>query len=156
MKEFETVKDYYSKIKEIVNQMKVYRENILDKKIVEKIIISVPRKYDPIVTTIEQKKDLSTLSVTELMGSLEAYEQRLNRHDEDSTKNAFQSKLKLQSQTKEKRNNEETSRNKENSKNFSRNYQNEYPPCSIYKRTNHAEKDCRYRGKPQCCHYKKS
>nr|KYP43166.1 Retrovirus-related Pol polyprotein from transposon TNT 1-94 [Cajanus cajan] len=97
MKEFETVKDYYSKIKEIVNQMGAYRENILDKKIVEKILISVPRKYDPIVTTIEQTKDLSTLSVTELMRSLEAYEQR----------------------------------------------------------TNHAEKDCRYRRKPQCPHCKK-
>nr|KYP45272.1 hypothetical protein KK1_033146 [Cajanus cajan] len=74
MKESETVKDYYSKIKEIVNQMRAYGENILDKKIVEKILISVPRKYDPIVTTIEQTKDLSTLSVTKLMGSLEAYE----------------------------------------------------------------------------------
>nr|KYP71431.1 Retrovirus-related Pol polyprotein from transposon TNT 1-94 [Cajanus cajan] len=132
MKESETVKDYYSKIKEIVNQMKAYGENILDKKIVEKILISVPPKYDPIMTTIEQTKDLSTLSVTELIGSLEAYEQRLNRHDEDSTENAFQSKLKLRSQNKDKRNNGETYRNKENSRNFSRNYQNEYPPCGIY------------------------
>nr|KYP52821.1 Copia protein [Cajanus cajan] len=146
MKKSETVKDYYSKIKEIVNQMRAYSKNILDKKIVEKILISVSRKYDPIVTTIEQTKDLSTLSVTKLMGSLEAYEQRLNRHDENSTENAFQSKLKLQSQNKDKRNNGETSRNKENSRNFSRNYQNEYPPCGICKRTNHAEKDCRYRG----------
>nr|KYP34452.1 hypothetical protein KK1_044596 [Cajanus cajan] len=128
MKESETVEDYYSKIKEIVNQMRAYGKNILDKKIVEKILISVPHKYDPIVTTIEQTKDLSTLSITELMGSLEAYEQRLNRHDEDSTE----------------RNNGETSRHKENSRNFSKNYQNEYPPCGICKRTNHAEKDCRY------------
>nr|KYP76789.1 Retrovirus-related Pol polyprotein from transposon TNT 1-94 [Cajanus cajan] len=97
MKESETIKDYYSKIKEIVNQMRAYRENILNKKIVEKILISVPRKYDPIVTTIEQTKNLSTLSVIELIGSLEAYEQR----------------------------------------------------------TNHAEKDRRYRGKPQCRHCNK-
>nr|KYP51763.1 hypothetical protein KK1_026424 [Cajanus cajan] len=84
------------------------------------------------------------------MGSLEAYEQRLNRHDEDSTENVFQSKLKLRSQNKDRRNNGETSRNKENSRNFSRNYQNEYPLCGICKRTNHVEKNCRYRGKPQC------
>nr|KYP49570.1 hypothetical protein KK1_028654 [Cajanus cajan] len=83
MKESETVKDYYSKIKEIVNQMRMYGKNILDKKIVEKILISVPHKYDSIVTTIKQTKDLSTLLVTELMGSLEVYEQRLNRYDED-------------------------------------------------------------------------
>ncbi|XP_019465377.1 PREDICTED: coiled-coil domain-containing protein 186-like [Lupinus angustifolius] len=97
MKESETIKDYYSKIKEIVNQMKAYGENILDKRIVEKILISIPQKYDSIVTTIEQTKDLSTLSVTELMGSLEAYEQRLSRHDEGSLENAFQSKLRLRS-----------------------------------------------------------
>jgi len=53
------------------------------------------------VTAVEQTKDLSTLSVTELMGSLEAYEQRLKRHDEDSVKNTFQSKLKLGYQNKE-------------------------------------------------------
>jgi len=36
MKEFETVKDFYSRIKEIVSQMRACRKNILDKKIVEK------------------------------------------------------------------------------------------------------------------------
>uniref|UniRef100_A0A151UE83 Uncharacterized protein n=1 Tax=Cajanus cajan TaxID=3821 RepID=A0A151UE83_CAJCA len=56
--------------------------------------------------------------------------------------------LNMKEQNKENRNNGETSRNKENSRNFSRNYQNEYPPCGICKRKNHAEKDCRYRGKP--------
>ena len=93
MKESETIKDYYSRIKEIVSQMRAYGENILDKKIVEKILISIPQKYDAIATAIEQTKDLATLSVTQLMGSLEAYEQRLKRHEEDSGENAFQSKL---------------------------------------------------------------
>ncbi|BAT83763.1 hypothetical protein VIGAN_04098100, partial [Vigna angularis var. angularis] len=48
MKESETIKDYYSRIKEIVSQMRAYGENILDKKIVEKILISIPQKYDAI------------------------------------------------------------------------------------------------------------
>ncbi|RDX62212.1 hypothetical protein CR513_59476, partial [Mucuna pruriens] len=76
MKEYHTIEEYYSKIKEIVSQMKTYRENILYKKIVEKILISIPHKYVAIVTTIEQIKDLSTLSVIELMNSLEAYEEK--------------------------------------------------------------------------------
>lgn len=93
-----------------------------------KIIISIPLKYDAIVTTIEQTKDLSTLSVTELVGSLEAYEQRLSRHDEDTVENVFQSKLKIQSQNKgygRKKVDGEKSRNKENSRSFSRNDQDE-------------------------------
>ena len=58
MKESETIKDYYSRIKEIVCQMRAYGETILDKKIVEKILISIPQKYDAIATAIEQTKDL--------------------------------------------------------------------------------------------------
>jgi len=73
--------------------MRTYGDNILDKRIVAKILISIPRKYDAVVTTIEQTKDLSTLSMTELIGSLEAYEQRLSRHDDDTNENGFQSKL---------------------------------------------------------------
>ena len=101
MKESETVKDYYSKVKEIVNQMRAFGEDILDKKIVEKILITMPQKFDPIVTTIEETKDRSTLSETKLVGSLEAYEQRLYRHKEDTLENAFQSKFKFQPQNKE-------------------------------------------------------
>ena len=73
----------------------------MTKKLLKKILISIPHRYDAIVTVIGQTKDLSTLSVTKLMGSLETYEQRLKRHDEDSIENAFQSKLKLWSQNKE-------------------------------------------------------
>ncbi|RDX70437.1 hypothetical protein CR513_50332, partial [Mucuna pruriens] len=51
---------------------------IFDKKIIEKILIFVAHKYNTMVTTIEQTKDLSTLLMTELMGSLEAYKQGMN------------------------------------------------------------------------------
>ena len=98
--------------------MRAYGETILDKKIVEKILISIPQKYDAIATAIEQTKDLAILLVTQLMGSLEAYEQILERHEEDLVENAFQSKLKLRSQNKEYEGNKsrgEISRNKENS-----------------------------------------
>ncbi|CAL2225680.1 unnamed protein product [Prunus armeniaca] len=47
-------------------------------------------------------KDLTSLSVTEVMGSLEAYEKRMSRRNEKSVESAFQSKLNLRSQkTKE-------------------------------------------------------
>jgi len=138
MKESETIKDYYSRIKEIVSQMRAYGETILDKKIIEKILISIPQKYDAIATAIEQTKDSATLSVTQLMGSLEAYERRLKRHEEDSVENAIQSKLKLRSQNKEYEGNKskgEISRNKENSRSFPMSRQGKYPSCGICKKT---------------------
>ena len=158
MKESETVKDYYSKVKEIVNQMRAFGEDILDKKIVEKILITMPQKFDPIVTTIEETKDLSTLSETELVGSLEAYEQRLYRHKEDTLENVFQSKFKFQPQNKEnggKKNYGETSRRREGSRNFLKNKTDKNPPCNICKRQGHAEKNCWFRNMPQCNHCKK-
>ncbi|XP_014524278.1 uncharacterized protein LOC106780494 [Vigna radiata var. radiata] len=150
MKESETIKDYYYRIKEIVSQMRAYGENILDKKNFEKILISIPQKYDAIATAIEQTKYLATLSVTQLMGSLEAYEQRLKRHEEDSVENVFQSKLKLLSQKECEGNKSrgEISRNKENSRSFSIIHQAKYPPCGICKKASHLEKDCWHHGKP--------
>ena len=55
------------------------------------------------------------------MDSLEAGEQRLKRHDEDSIENAFQSKLKLASQNKANGGKKygEVSINKQNSRKIS-------------------------------------
>ncbi|KAK4387628.1 Retrovirus-related Pol polyprotein from transposon TNT 1-94 [Sesamum angolense] len=76
MKDSETIDEYYTKVRELVNQLKAYGEDIPEKRVVEKLLISVTEKYDPIVTTIEETKDITTLTVTELVGSLEAYEKR--------------------------------------------------------------------------------
>ncbi|XP_024164842.1 uncharacterized protein LOC112171945 [Rosa chinensis] len=89
MKDYEIVKDYYSRLKEIVNQIRAYGENISETRVVEKILISLIEKYDPIVTVIENSKDITTLSVTELIGSLEAYEKRLSSRNETPVESAF-------------------------------------------------------------------
>ena len=90
MKENETLNEFSSRFMELVNQMKSYGEEISDKRIVEKLLISLPNKFDPIVAVIEETKDLSLLSVQELFGSLKTYEQRLLRHYEKSVESAFQ------------------------------------------------------------------
>ncbi|KAL0349435.1 UNVERIFIED_CONTAM: hypothetical protein Sangu_1171300 [Sesamum angustifolium] len=74
MNDAETIDEYYTKVRELVNQLKAYGEDIPEKRVVEKLLISVIEKYDPIVTTIEETKDITTLTVTEVVGSLEAYE----------------------------------------------------------------------------------
>ncbi|KAK4837649.1 hypothetical protein QYF36_007280 [Acer negundo] len=84
MKDFETAENYYARIKDIINQMKAYGETISNKKSGEKILVSVTGIYDPIITAIEESKDITKLSVIELMGSLEAYENRLSQRNEDS------------------------------------------------------------------------
>jgi gag-polypeptide of LTR copia-type len=70
MKEKETLKEYFSKVIELVNQIRSLRENLNDKSVCEKILISLSLKYNNIVIIIEEIKDLATLSVLDLMGPL--------------------------------------------------------------------------------------
>ncbi|XP_050136616.1 uncharacterized protein LOC126612250 [Malus sylvestris] len=90
MKDDELLDDYLSRLFEIINQMKSYGEILSDERIVQKYLISLPRNYDNIVSIIEETKDLSTLSVKELIGSLKGFAQRLSRHDNNDVEHAFQ------------------------------------------------------------------
>ena len=95
MKEKETLKEYFSKVIELVNQIKSLGENLDDKSVCEKILISLSPKYNNIAAIIEETKDLSTLSVHDLMGSLEMHEQIMSRSGEQSFESAFQTKVNV-------------------------------------------------------------
>nr|KYP35737.1 Retrovirus-related Pol polyprotein from transposon TNT 1-94 [Cajanus cajan] len=77
MKESETIEEYYGRIKEIVNKMKLYGKEIKEKRVVEKILITLTEKYDSIVASIETSSDPSSLLVNKLIGLLGAHEERL-------------------------------------------------------------------------------
>nr|CAN60813.1 hypothetical protein VITISV_038722 [Vitis vinifera] len=83
MKENETLNELSSRFMELVNQMKSYGEEINDKRIVEKLLISLPDKFNPIVVVIEETKDLSLLSVAEL--DEEKQEEEMEEVEKDST-----------------------------------------------------------------------
>ncbi|XP_070662306.1 uncharacterized protein [Malus domestica] len=90
MKDDELLDDYLNRLSEIINEMKSYGEILSDERIVQKYLISLPRKYDNIVSIIKETKDLSTLSVEELIGYLKGFAQRLSKHDNNDVENAFQ------------------------------------------------------------------
>ncbi|GAV77485.1 UBN2 domain-containing protein, partial [Cephalotus follicularis] len=94
MKDSEAVKDYVSRLMELVNQMRTYGEKISDQKLVEKVLISLPEKFDPKVSAIEESKDLSTVTLNELISSLQIHESRLSKRVEVATEGAFQAKQK--------------------------------------------------------------
>ena len=51
--------------------------------------------FNAIVVVIEQTKDISKMSIHDLMSSLRPYEERLLRQSEKPIESAFQSKLNL-------------------------------------------------------------
>jgi gag-polypeptide of LTR copia-type len=90
MKEKKTLKEYFSKVIELVNQIRSLGENLNDKSVCEKILISLSPKYNNITVIIEETKDLTILSVHDLMDSLEMHEQRLSRHNDHFLESVFQ------------------------------------------------------------------
>ena len=89
MKESEKFHDFFTKVAEIVNQIKSHGYTIQEKKINEKILRSLPQKFEHIVAAIEGSKDLSKLTMYELMGSFDAHEKRMTRFLEQPIDQAF-------------------------------------------------------------------
>jgi hypothetical protein len=76
----------------IVNQIRLTGEAIPDQRIVEKVLRSLPNKFEMVVTKILESKDLSCFSTDELIGSLLTHETRLHLTDE-SISNAFKTQF---------------------------------------------------------------
>ncbi|KAA0052397.1 UBN2 domain-containing protein [Cucumis melo var. makuwa] len=95
MKKSESVSDYILRLLAVVNEMKRYGEVISDEQVVEKILRSLDEKFNFIIVAIEESKDLSTMSIDQLMGSLQTHEEKLLKKNKQTTKQLFQSKLKL-------------------------------------------------------------
>ncbi|KAM1485555.1 hypothetical protein TB1_036396 [Malus domestica] len=90
MRENELLKDYFTRLFDVVNKMKTYGEELPNERIVQKLLISLTKPYDSIVSVIEETKDTETLSVQEVMASLRAFDQRLERHADSAPEKAFQ------------------------------------------------------------------
>ena len=79
MKENELVADFSSRISNVINQLKSNEEDYQEQRIVEKILRSLPHKYDNLVMSIEEAKDLTILTMDELMSILQTYEHQINK-----------------------------------------------------------------------------
>jgi hypothetical protein len=82
MTESENVDQFMTRVVGIVNQIRLTGEASTDQRIVEKVLRSLPKKFEMVVTTILESKDLSCFSTDELIGSLVTHETRLHLTDE--------------------------------------------------------------------------
>ena len=70
MKEFESVKEYGSKLMSIVNQIKLLSEDFPTQRIVEKLLVSLPKRCESKITSLEDSKDLLKNSFAKLINAL--------------------------------------------------------------------------------------
>jgi hypothetical protein len=87
MNEDETVSKYFLRVEELVNAMKGLGEKFEESLLVQKILRSLPDKFNPKVSAIEELNDLKTLSIDQLLGTLTAYEMRISK-DKSITREA--------------------------------------------------------------------
>lgn len=79
MKTGETITDYFSRVMTIANKMRSNGEQMKDVTIVEKILRTLTEKFNYVVVSIEESKDIDSLSIDELQSSLIVHEQKFNR-----------------------------------------------------------------------------
>lgn len=73
--------------------MKSNDENILDLQVMEKNFQTLTMPFEYKLTTIEESKYLSTMTLDELMGSLQAYEQCVDERSQIEAKEALENQV---------------------------------------------------------------
>ncbi|TXG57360.1 hypothetical protein EZV62_018673 [Acer yangbiense] len=136
MKDSETVKDYSSKLPDLVNQMRLYGEVVEDYNVVEKMLISLPEKFEAKVAAIEESCDLKKMTISEMVSILKAQEQRHALRNDGDMEKTFLAMNKGKHKGKGKM-------DAASSESGSR---VRFPPCTTCKRTNHLAEDCWHKG----------
>ncbi|KAG8074127.1 hypothetical protein GUJ93_ZPchr0006g44316 [Zizania palustris] len=74
MEDAETIGEYAMKLTTIVNKIRALGTKVEETTVVEKLLHTVPDKFQHIVSTIEQWGDVTKMTVAEAIGRLKAYE----------------------------------------------------------------------------------
>jgi hypothetical protein len=129
MKESETIKDYSDRLLDIVNKVRLLGTDFSDSRIVQKILVTVPEKFEATISSLENSKDVSRITLAELLNALQAQEQRRLMRQEGSVEGAFQATSQNNMYKKEKQSNSNNSSNNTT-----------FPPCPYCKKSNHPQK----------------
>ena len=102
MKETETIKDYFERLLNIANR--VFSSVFNDSRIVEKILVTVPERFEATIITLENTKDLSKITFAELLNALQAQEQRRFMREEGNIEGSLFIKPQDRGKNKKKKN----------------------------------------------------
>ena len=63
MKESETIKEYANKLLTILNKVRLLCFEFSDSRIVQKILVTIPERFDATISSLEITKDLSKVTL---------------------------------------------------------------------------------------------
>ncbi|GAV58714.1 UBN2 domain-containing protein, partial [Cephalotus follicularis] len=81
MIENEDISSMYARFNDIINALKGLGKVYPNHELVSKILRCLPKSWEPKVTAIEEAKDLATLPLEDLLGSLMTHEIRMKDQD---------------------------------------------------------------------------
>ncbi|XP_006598638.1 uncharacterized protein LOC114386248 [Glycine soja] len=155
MKEFETIKEYANKLLSIANKVRLLGSEFSNLRIVEKILVTVPERFEATITALENTKDLSKLTLAELVNALQSQEQRRRMRADDSVEGVLQAKLQINQGEKSKwkkynKKNFNTQEAAGNTSNKSGDNNKGFPPCKHCGRMGHPPFKCWRRPDVKC------
>ncbi|KAF3634175.1 hypothetical protein FXO38_25261 [Capsicum annuum] len=70
MNDSETIEEFSNKLMKVVNQIRLMGEELTDSRILEKVLVSLPERFEVKISSLEDSKDLTKLSPSELVHAL--------------------------------------------------------------------------------------
>ena len=98
MKEEENVGEYLLRVDEVVNAIRGLGGKLKEKEVVSNVLRTLPMRYDPKVSTLEERDDLKKVTMDELHGILTVYEMRTGQNGSSRKEAAFKASIKNQSE----------------------------------------------------------
>jgi len=132
MKETESVREFSDKISKVVAQIRLLGEDLSDERVVEKILVCLPEMFEAKISSLEENKNFSEITVAELVNVLQASEQRRSLRMEENVEGAF------------------LASNKGKNRSFKSFGKKKFPPCPHCKKDTHLDKFCWYRPGVKC------
>ncbi|CAM8880225.1 unnamed protein product [Rhodiola kirilowii] len=82
MKEDKTIVDFNTRVLDISNESFALGESMREEKLVRKVLRSLPKQYDMKAIAIKEAQDVTTMSLDELMGSLQTHEMKMDEEEQ--------------------------------------------------------------------------
>ncbi|KAK2632110.1 hypothetical protein EUGRSUZ_L01985 [Eucalyptus grandis] len=94
MNDSELVKEYFNRLIEIAEKIRVLEIDLNDERLVQKILVSLPKKFEGTISSLENTRDLANIKLAELLNALQAQEHRRLMRREELVEGALQARVK--------------------------------------------------------------
>jgi hypothetical protein len=101
MKEDENIAAYFLRFDKIVTAIIGLGEEIKEYVIVQKVLRSLPMRFNPKISALEERSDMKSISMDELHGIFTSYEMRTEQENPDAKESTFKASKRSKKKKKE-------------------------------------------------------